>query len=99
MKFLGVFNSQNIPISNDKYGQLLEYAKDDREIRIYYKKEEPYFQIAYVAILNERTETYETFEVFEYEYFNTTDKDIKSYIKGLVERSVEFHKLKEQLNQ
>ncbi len=99
MKCIGVFNSQNIPISDDEYGQLLEYANGCREIRIYYKRKEPYFQVAYVAILTERTETYETFEVFEYEYFNTTENHIKSYIKGLVEKADEFDKLKEQPNQ
>ena len=99
MKSIGIYNSQNIPISNDEYGQLLDYTKDDVEIRIYYKKDEPFYQVAYVAILNNRTETYETFEVYEYEYFNTTDKLIKSHIKGLVEKAVEFDKLKEQPNQ
>lgn len=99
MKSIGIFNSQNIPISDDEYGQLMDYTKDDIEIRIYYKKEEPYFQVAYIAVLTERTETYETYELFEYEYFNTTDKHIKSHIKGLVERSVKFDKLKEQPNQ
>lgn len=39
MKSIGIFNSQNIPISDDEYGQLMDYAKDDIEIRIYYKKE------------------------------------------------------------
>ena len=39
------------------------------------------------------------FEVFEYEYFNTTDKHIKSHIKELVENADEFDKLKEQPNQ
>ena len=39
------------------------------------------------------------FEVFEYEYFNTTSKYIKSHIKGLVENADEFDKLKEQPNQ
>ena len=47
-----------------------------------YKKEEPYFQVAYIAVLTERTETYETYELFEYEYFNTTDKH--RVTKGLV---------------
>lgn len=99
MKFLGVFNSQNIPVSNDEYGQLLEYANECREIRIYFKREEPFYQVSYIAILTERKETYETFEVYEYDYFNPRDKHIKSYIKGLVERSAEFDKLKEQSNQ
>ncbi len=29
MKSIGIYNSQNIPISNDEYGQLLDYTKDD----------------------------------------------------------------------
>lgn len=95
MKFLGVFNSQNIPVSTDEYGQLLEYANECREIRIYYKRKEPYYQVSYIAILSERTETYEMFEVYEYDYFDTSDKHVKSHIKGLVERSVELDKLKE----
>ena len=61
MKSIGIFNSQNIPISYDEYGQLLEYANGCREIRIYYKRKEPYFQVAYIAILTERTTTYDTY--------------------------------------
>jgi len=99
MKSIGVFNSQNIPISDDEYGQLLEYANGCREIRIYYKRKEPYFQVAYIAILTKRTETYETFEVFEYEYFHTNDNVVKSFIRKLVKKSIEFDKLKEQPNQ
>lgn len=33
MKSIGVFCLQNIPISTDKYGQLLEYANGCREIK------------------------------------------------------------------
>ena len=47
----------------------------------------------------ERTTLYQTTILRLNEYFNTTDKHIKSHIKGLVERSVEFDKLKEQPNQ
>lgn len=86
MKSIGVFNSQNIPISDDEYGQLLEYANGCREIRIYYKRQEPYYHVAYVVILAERTETYETFEVFEYEYFHPNDEIVKSFIRELVEK-------------
>ena len=96
MKSIGIFNSQNIPISTDEYGTLLVYTKDDREIRIYYRKEEPFYQVAYVAILLERTLTFETFDVFEYEYYNPNDKDVKSYIRALVETSEEYEKLKKQ---
>lgn len=85
MKNIGIYNSQNIPISIGEYGVLFEYTKYDREIIIYYKREEPYYQVAYVAILKERTETYETFELFEYEYFNTNLDIIKSHIRYLVE--------------
>lgn len=96
MKSKGTFYSQNIPISTDEYGTLLAYTKDEREIRIYYKKEDPYFKVAYIAVLCERTEKYETFEVFEYEYFNPNDVAVKSHIKALVEISEEYDKLKEQ---
>lgn len=96
MKSIGTFNSQNIPISTDEYGTLLTYTKDEREIRIYYRKEEPFYQVAYVAILVIRTPTFETFEVFEYEYINSKDIDVKSYIKTLVESAEEYKKLKEQ---
>ena len=96
MKSIGIFNSQNIPISTDEYGTLLVYTKDDREIRIYYRKEEQFYQVAYVAILLERTLTFETFDVFEYEYYNPNDKDVKSYIRALVETSEEYEKLKKQ---
>ena len=99
MKSIGTYNSQNIPISTDEYGTLFTYTKDEREIRIYYKRKEPYFQVAYVAILTERTETYETFEVFKYEYFSHNDVTVKSHIKALVETSEEYDKLKEQPNQ
>lgn len=99
MKSIGVFNSQNIPISDDEYGQLLEYANGCQEIRIYYKRKEPYFQVAYIAILTERTTTYDTFEVFEYEYFHTNDKVVKSFIRKLVEMSIKLDKLNEQPNQ
>ncbi len=34
------------------------------------------------------------FEVYEYKYFDTTDKLIKSHIKELVEMSIKFDKLK-----
>ena len=99
MKSLGVFNSQNIPISTDGYGTLLAYTKYDREIRIYYRKEEPFYQVAYVAILLERTPAFETFEMFKHEHFNPNDLDVKSYIKALVEKLEEYEKLKEYSNQ
>lgn len=75
------------------------YTKNDREIRIYYRKESLFYQVAYVAILLERTVTFETFEVFEYEYYYHNDADVKSYIKALVETSEEYEKVKEQSNQ
>ena len=98
MKSIGTFNSQNIPISADEYGTLLTYTKDEREIRIYYKKEEPYFKVSYIAVLCECTEKYETFEVFDYEYYNFNDVAVKSYIKAFVETSEEYDKLKKQSN-
>ena len=85
MKSLGIFNSRNIPISNDNHGTLFEYTKDDREIRIYFKKEEPYFQVVNVAILVERAEAYETFELFEYNYYHNDERNVRVFIKELVE--------------
>jgi len=99
MKSIGTYNSQNIPISTDEYGTLLTYTKDEREIRIYYRKKEPFYQVVYVAILVVRTPTFETFEVFKYEYFSHNDVTVKSHIKALVETSEEYDKLKEQPNQ
>lgn len=90
MKSIGKFYSQNIPISTDEYSTLFTYTEDEREIRIYYKREEPFYQVTYVAILVERTETYETFEVFEYEYFSSNDVTVKTYIKALIETSEEY---------
>lgn len=52
-----------------------------------------------VAILLERTVTFETFKVFEYGHYNPDGVDVKSHIKALVETSEEYEKLKEQSNQ
>lgn len=90
MKSLGIFNSRNIPISNDNLGTFFEYTKDDREIRIYFKKEEPYYQVVNVAILVERAEAYETFELFEYNYYHNDEIYVKAFIKELVEQAIEF---------
>lgn len=90
MRSLGFFNSRNIPISNDNHGTLFGYTKDDREIRIYFKKEEPYYQVVKVAILVERTGTDEMFELFEYNYYHNDERNVKAFIKELVEQAIEF---------
>ena len=84
MKHLGVFNSASIPVSEGEYGTLYLYASDMREVKIYFKKTEPRYQVKYVAVLC----GCDTYDVYKYEYYEPNPDKLKSFIGNLIERAL-----------
>lgn len=88
MKYIGKFSDYNIPISQDEYGTLFCYVEDTIEIRIYYKREFPYF-VEYIAILIALTDTYSTFQLYEYCYTSEYIDDVKRHVADMVEQKID----------
>ena len=84
MNYLGEYSDFNIPISSEEYGQLFAYTSNEIEVIIYYDRENPYW-VKYIALLIGQTEEYSAYQLYEHEYFNTTDSAVKTYITDLVE--------------
>lgn len=88
MKYIGQYPDFDIPVSQDKYGILYCYAKESIEVRIYYNKECP-FLVEYIAILIALTETYSTYQVYEYNYYSQNIEELKEHIIKFVEGKID----------
>jgi hypothetical protein len=88
MEKLSTYNSQNIPLSPDGFGKLFIYLSD-REVIIYFNRDEPYYHVQYVAVCMVRTETYDIYDLYQHEYINESDENVKSVIKEIVEKILE----------
>ena len=81
---IGTYNSQNIPLSSDDYGKLFFYL-NDRECIIYFDRDKPYYHVQYIAVCLVRTETYDLYDLYQHEYINESDEDVKSVMREIVE--------------
>lgn len=88
MEKIGTYNSQNIPLSSDDYGTLFFYL-NDREVIIYFNRDEPHYHVQYVAVCVVRTETYEQYDLYRHEYIDEKGENVKSVIKEIVESILE----------
>ena len=91
MKFIGRCSDINInhtlSISDENYGRLFCYAKENIEIIIYYRKEHPFY-VEYIAVLIALTDTYATYDVYEYNYFSVNLSEVKQNVKSVVEEKI-----------
>lgn len=87
MKYLGKFSDYNIPVSNELYGTLFCFAKENIEIRIYFQREHPYY-VEYIAVLDVLTDTYSTYQVYEYSYFSESIEAVKQHVCGIIENAI-----------
>ena len=84
MEKVGTYNSQNIPLSSDDFGTLFIFF-NDREVKIYFNRGEPHYHVQYVAVCMVRTETYDIYDLYQYEYINGDAENVKSVIRDIVE--------------
>ncbi len=89
MEKLGTYNSQNIPLSSDDFGSLYIYL-NDREVIIYFNRDEPFYHVQYVAVCMTRTETYEMYDLYEHEYISANQEDLISVIRKIVETEMKL---------
>ena len=66
------------------YGIIFCFVRENIEIRIYYNKERP-FLVDYIAVLVDLTETYSTYQVYEYNYFSESKEDVRHHIQHKIE--------------
>ena len=83
MEIIGSYNSHNIPLSSDDYATLFLYLRE-REVIIYFKRNEPYYHVEYVAVCMERTETYDRYDLYQHDYVHTNPEEVKSVIGEIV---------------
>lgn len=87
MKYIGSFSESEIPYSPDEYGQLLCYSNNEREIKIYYDTNKAFFVKA-IAVLTKNTCNSSIYDVYEYQYYATTDEEVKGHIKIIIETAL-----------
>ena len=80
MEKIGTYNSQSIPLSSDDLGTLFIYL-NDREVIIYFNRNEPYYHVQYVAVCIE----YNLYDLYQHEYINGDAENVKSVIRDIVE--------------
>lgn len=88
MEKVGAYNSQNIPLSTDDFGTLFIYL-NDREVIIYFDRDEPHYHVKYVAVCTVRTETYDIYDLYQHVYINESGENVKTVIKEVVETILE----------
>ena len=84
MKYLGKYSSSELEVCREKYSTLYAYTSNEVEIIIYYEKEKAY-NVKKIAILVEMTRKGNIYDVYEYEYYDESDKAVKDFIVNLVE--------------
>lgn len=87
MKYIGEYSDFNIPISDEQYGTLFCYVRENIEIRMYFNREHPYY-VEYIAVLVALTDTYSTYQVYEYNYFSESAEVVKQHIRDIIENGV-----------
>lgn len=80
MEKVGIYNSQNIPLSSDEFGTLIIYL-NDREVRIYFNRDKPYYHVRYVSVCI----GYDQYDLYQHEYINESDENVKKVIGEIVE--------------
>ena len=81
---VGSYSSQNIPLSSDDYGKLFFYL-DNREVIIYFLRDKPYCHVQYVAVCMVRTETYDSYDLYQHDYISASQEDARSVIREILE--------------
>lgn len=79
MKYLGFFSSQNLTQKCKEYGTLFTWTLDGYEIIIYYDKSNPFISCLF-AISVELTQTYDSYDLFEYTSSFSNDIDVKTEV-------------------
>lgn len=98
MKFLGIFNSQNIEkfFTDEKVKNLFQFTTEDNlPIRIgyYLMEKERTVVFRYLAIQMENTSTYETFELFNMDEFGPLLIDeIEAIAKSIADEIIAYNK-------
>ena len=83
MDKIGSYILQNIPLSSDDYATLYLY-QNDREVIVYFKRNKPYYHVDYVAVCIERTKTYDSYDLYQYEFINESEETVKKVIGEIV---------------
>ena len=79
MKYLGFYSSQNLTQKCKEYGTLFTWTLDGYEIIIYYDKSNPFISCLF-AISVELTQTYDSYDLFEYTSSFSNDIDVKTEV-------------------
>lgn len=87
MKYIGQYSDFNIPFSDEQYGTLFCFAKENIEVRIYFNREHPYC-VEHIAVLVCLTDTYSTYKVYDYKYFSKNMEEVKKHVKDMIEREI-----------
>lgn len=81
---IGSYNSKNIPLSSDDYEKLYFYL-GDREVIIYFMSNKSYCHVRYVAVCMVRTETYDSYDLYQHDYISANQEDAISVIREIIE--------------
>lgn len=65
-------------------GTLFIYL-NDKEVIIYLNRDEPCYHVRYFTVCMVRAETFNLYDLYIREYFNESDKNVKSVIRTIVE--------------
>ena len=80
MEKIGTYKTQSIPLSSDDYGKLF-FNLNDREVMIFFNRDEPYYYVQYVAVCI----GHDLYDLYKHEYINESDENVKKVIGEIVE--------------